>query len=78
MTKRVSPSLPARKVPALLISKAGGEAWREGAHAVTKKEMGGSHTGKELINGGFDELMDVKIKMSTIRAVAGMPSWLLL
>ena len=61
-----SPSLSARKVLALLIAKAGGEAWREGSHTVTKKELRGSHNGNERINGVLDELMDVKFKMPTI------------
>lgn len=62
----ISPTLSARKVLALLIAKAGGDAWRQGTHTITKKELRGSHDSNDRINGILDELMDVKFKMPTI------------
>ncbi|MDT0577170.1 replication initiation protein [Croceicoccus sp. F390] len=61
-----SPSLSARKVLALLIAKAGGDAWRSGSHTITKKELRGSHESNDRINNILDELMDVKFKMPTL------------
>lgn len=61
-----SPSLSARKVLALLIAKAGGDAWQPGSHTITKKELRGSHDSNDRINAVLDELMDVKFKMRTI------------
>lgn len=63
-----SPSLAARKVLALLIAKAGGEAWKVGTHTITKKELRGSHNGNERISSVLRELMDLKFTMPTISA----------
>ncbi len=62
----VSPSLAARKVLALLIEKASGNAWRVGAHTITKKELRGSHESNDRLNDTLDELMTVHFKMPTI------------
>lgn len=65
--KGLSPSLPARKVLALLIAKAGGDAGAAGrTHKVTKKELRGSHNSNDRISGILDELMDLKFVMRTI------------
>ncbi|MET0376298.1 MAG: replication initiation protein [Rhizorhabdus sp.] len=61
-----SPSLAARKVLALLIEKASGDAWRPGAHSITKKELRGSHESNDRLNDTLDELMAVTFKMPTI------------
>lgn len=62
----VSPSLAARKVLALLIGKAAGDAWRPGSHTITKRELRGSHKGNERLPDILDELMGVKFKLPTI------------
>lgn len=62
----VSPSLSARKVLSLLIEKASGDAWRPGAHTITKKELRGSHESNDRLNDTLDELMAVQFKMPTI------------
>ena len=62
----VSPSLAARKVLALLIEKASGNAWQPGAHTITKKELRGSHESNDRLNDTLDELMAVHFKMPTI------------
>jgi hypothetical protein len=62
----VSPSLAARKVLALLIAKAGANAWKEGPFSITKKELRGSHNGNDRISGILIELMDLKFTMGTI------------
>lgn len=65
--KGSSPSLPARKVLALLIAKAGGDAGDAGrTHKITKKELRGSHKSNERISSLLDELMDLKFVMRTI------------
>lgn len=65
--KGLSPSLPARKVLALLIAKAGGDAGAAGrTHKVTKKELRGSHNSNDRISGILNELMDLKFVMRTI------------
>ena len=61
-----SPTLAARKVLALLIEKASGDAWRPGSHTITKKELRGSHDSNDRINDTLDELMTVSFKMPTI------------
>lgn len=65
--KGLSPSLAARKVLALLIAKAGGEAGEAGRiYKITKKELRGTHNSHDRISEIFDELMDLKFVMRTI------------
>jgi len=66
--KGSAPSLAARKVLALLIAKAAGDAWKPGSHTITKRELRGSHKGNERIPSILDELMGVKFKLETIGA----------
>ena len=39
----VSPSTASRKVLALLIQKAAGDAWKPGLHSIPKRELRGTH-----------------------------------
>ena len=64
----VSPSLSARKILALLIAKAAGDAWKPGTHTITKKELRGSHNGNERIASILSELMSLQFTMPTISA----------
>jgi len=61
-----APSLAARKVLALLIGKAAGDAWKPGSHTITKRELRGSHESNDRLPAVLDELMAVKIKLETI------------
>lgn len=63
-----TPSLAARKVLALLIGKAAGDAWQPGPHRITKRELRGSHKGNERLPAILDELMTVQFKLETISA----------
>ena len=63
-----APSLAARKVLALLIGKAAGDAWKAGTHSITKKELRGSHESNDRLPAVLDELMGVKFKLETISA----------
>jgi hypothetical protein len=64
--KGSAPSLAARKVLALLIGKAAGDAWKLGTHTITKRELRGSHKGNERVPAILDELMGIKFKLETI------------
>ncbi|WP_086740787.1 replication initiation protein [Erythrobacter colymbi] len=65
--KGSAPSLAARKVLALMIGKAGGDAGQVGRiHKITKKELRGSHSGNERISATLEELMQLKFVMRTI------------
>jgi Initiator Replication protein len=61
-----SPSAPARKVLALLIQKAAGDAWKVGPHSILKRELRGSHKGNERLDGIFDELQRTLLRIETI------------
>ncbi len=60
-----SMGLSARKVMLLLLQKAGGDAWVEKVHRITKKELRGSHESNDRISDILDELMNVKVKLRT-------------
>jgi hypothetical protein len=63
-----SPSLAARKILAILIAKAAGDAWKRQPHRITKRELRGSHESNDRIPRILDELMDIKFKVETIGA----------
>jgi hypothetical protein len=64
--KGSAPSLAARKVLALLIGKAAGDAWKPGSHKITKRELRGSHESNDRLPASLDELMGIKFKLETI------------
>lgn len=64
--KGSAPSLAARKVLALLIGKAAGNAWKPGSHTITKRELRGSHESNDRIPAILDELMGIQFKLETI------------
>jgi Initiator Replication protein len=61
-----SPSAPARKVLALLIQKAAGDAWKPGPHSMLKRDLRGSHKGNERLPGIFDELQRTLLRIETV------------
>lgn len=61
-----APSAAARKVLALLIQSAGGDAWKDGPHSILKKTLRGSHKGNERLDEIFDELQTILLKIETI------------
>jgi hypothetical protein len=61
-------SVSARKMLALLIAKAGGDALKDGYHTITKKELRGSHRGNERVSEVLKELVNVKFIMRTTSA----------
>ena len=64
--KGSSPSAAARKMLALLIQKAAGDAWKPGPHNVLKRELRGSHKGNERLDDAFDELQGTLLRIETI------------
>jgi hypothetical protein len=61
-----SPSAPARKVLALLIQKAAGDAWKPGPHSMLKRDLRGSHKGNERLPDIFDELQRTLLRIETV------------
>jgi hypothetical protein len=61
-----SPSAPARKVLALLIQQAAGDAWKPGPHSVLKRDLRGGHKGNERLPGIFDELQGTLLRIETV------------
>lgn len=61
-----SPSAPARKVLALLIQKAAGDAWKPGPHSILKSALRGSHESNDRLPGIFDELQGTLLRIETI------------
>lgn len=61
--KGASPSAVARKMLALLIQKAAGDAWKPGPHSVLKRELRGSHKGNERLDDTFDELQGTLLRI---------------
>ena len=64
--KGSSPSAAARKMLALLIQTAAGDAWKPGPHNVLKRELRGSHKGNERLSDAFDELQGTLLRIGTI------------
>jgi len=61
-----SPSAPARKVLALLIQKAAGDAWKPGPHSILKRDLRGGHKGNERLPGILDELQRTLLRIETV------------
>lgn len=61
--KGASPSAAARKMLALLIQKAAGDAWKPGPHTILKRELRGSHKGNERLDDAFDELQGTLLRI---------------
>ena len=64
--KGSSPSTAARKMLALLIQTAAGDAWKPGPHSVLKRELRGSHKGNERLSDAFDELQGTLLRIGTV------------
>ena len=64
--KGSSPSAAARKMLALLIQTAAGDAWKPGPHSVLKRELRGSHKGNERLGDAFDELQGTLLRIGTV------------
>jgi Initiator Replication protein len=61
-----SPSAPARKVLALLIQSAAGDAWKPGPHSMLKRNLRGSHNSNDRLPGIFDELQGTLLRIETV------------
>ena len=61
--KGSSPSAAARKMLALLIQKAAGDAWKPGPHTIFKRELRGSHNSNDRLNDAFDELQGTLLRI---------------
>src|SRR5215212_7360737 len=69
----IAPSAVARKVLALLIQKAAGDAWKPGPHSIRKKDLRGSHNGNDRLDAVFDELQGMLLRIETV-APDGRPA----
>ena len=61
-----SPSAAVRKMLALLIQHAAGDAWKPGPHSIRKRELRGSHKGNERLDDAFDELQGTLLRIETV------------
>jgi hypothetical protein len=61
-----SPSAAARKMLALLIQQAAGDAWKPGPHSIRKRELRGSHKGNERLDDAFDELQGTLLRIEAV------------
>ncbi len=64
--KGSSPSATARKMLALLIQTAAGDAWKAGPHSVLKRELRGSHNSYDRLGDAFDELQGTLLRIETV------------
>ena len=64
--KGSSPSAAARKMLALLIQTAAGDAWKAGPHSVFKRELRGSHNSYDRLGDAFDELQGTLLRIETV------------
>jgi len=64
--KGSSPSAAARKMLALLIQTAAGDAWKPGPHSVLKRELRGSHNSNDRLSDAFDELQGTLLRIGTV------------
>ena len=64
--KGASPSAAARKMLALLIQKAAGDAWKTGPHSILKRELRGSHNSNDRLDDTFDELQGTLLRIEVI------------
>jgi Initiator Replication protein len=68
-----APSGAARKVLALLIHQAAGDAWKPGPHSIRKRDLRGSHDSNDRLDKIFDELQRTLLRMETV-APDGRPA----
>jgi hypothetical protein len=68
-----SPSNAARKVLALLLQKAAGDAWKPGRHCIRKRELRGTHESNDRLEAILDELQRTLLRIDTI-APDGRPA----
>jgi hypothetical protein len=68
-----APSGAARKVLALLLHQAAGDAWKPGPHCIRKRDLRGSHDSNDRLDRIFDELQSTLIKLETV-APDGRPA----
>jgi Initiator Rep protein, WH2 len=61
-----SPSASARKVLALLIQQAAGDAWKPGPHSILKRALRGAHESNDRLPGIFDELQGTLLRIETV------------
>ncbi len=61
-----SPSAAARKMLALLIQQAAGDAWKPGPHSIRKRELRGSHNSNDRLDDAFDELQGTLLRIETV------------
>ncbi len=64
--KGSSPSATARKMLALLIQTAAGDAWKAGPHSVLKRDLRGSHNSNDRLSDAFDELQGTLLRIETV------------
>jgi hypothetical protein len=62
----VSPSLPARRVLALMMGAAAGDGWRKQTHSITKKEIRQTHKSNEHIEAILKEVAGIRLTMDGI------------
>ncbi|MGB7549037.1 MAG: replication initiation protein [Terracidiphilus sp.] len=60
-----SPTTAARKVLALLIQAAAGDAWKPGPHSILKRDLRGSHESNDRLDRIFDELQRILLRVET-------------
>jgi hypothetical protein len=72
-SKGDGPSAAARKVLALLIHKAAGDAWKPGPHSIRKRDLRGSHNGNDRLDAILEELCGMQLQVATI-APDGRPA----
>ena len=68
-----APSGAARKVLALLIHQAAGDAWKPGPHSIRKRDLRGSHDSNDRLDKIFDELQRTLLRMESV-APDGRPA----
>ncbi len=61
-----APSAAARKVFALLIQAAAGDAWKPGPHSIRKRDLRGSHRSNDRLDDIFDELQRTLLRVETV------------
>lgn len=64
--KGAAPSAAARKVLALLIQAAAGDAWKPGPHSMLKRDLRGSHNSNDRLDEIFDELQTILMRIDTV------------
>src|SRR3546814_16094181 len=60
----VSLTLSARKILALMMHQAAGDAWRDQEHRIAKRMLRGSHNSNDRLTDTIDELMGIFFAIS--------------